>query len=355
MSNRKRNNLQILPPNKTVAFCSPFDGRDVLVRTGTIDDNSFFHALLHSYSNEYVRLNDRGRKKMVVKLCSDISKKENRKRWENDLSSTELFQDQLVHILRDVYAYVVDNRSIKNRENKKLVKSIMERRKDIETYEILCELIPLSDYERKILPSCRNSSVNKSKEMIVARSIKQFEEITGKSLDNQKKDFCISKLKTLLQKVMDHADREAYDLYVSDSKKKMEVNDDTITLVSEHLRRDLYFIDSRSRIPYQAGDKNSVKGRKSIILMCIQGDHYEVVGRTLEGNRIEREFYKNDPLIRRINTFLYKPDHVPEEYPHLTPYLPKEYREPVGFEDSSNASYTEGEDSEDLTSDESDW
>ena len=47
-------NLQLLPVNKTVVFYSPVEGKDVLVRTGTIGEGScFYHALLHAYSLEY--------------------------------------------------------------------------------------------------------------------------------------------------------------------------------------------------------------------------------------------------------------------------------------------------------------
>ena len=61
--------LTILPVNKTVVFYSPIEGKDVLVRTGTVTEGScFFHALLHAYSKNYVSMNNGGRVKFVKKL-----------------------------------------------------------------------------------------------------------------------------------------------------------------------------------------------------------------------------------------------------------------------------------------------
>ena len=69
MNNNNFNTLPLIPVNKTVVFYSPIEGKNVLVRTGTIGDGScFFHALLHSYSNDYRSMNQEGRKNFCQKI-----------------------------------------------------------------------------------------------------------------------------------------------------------------------------------------------------------------------------------------------------------------------------------------------
>lgn len=88
MSNQQQlSRLSILPVNKTVVFYSPIEGRDVLVRTGTIGEGScLFHSILHSYSKEYILLDKKGRIKLVSKLRKNLSEKLDKKDGKNYLA-----------------------------------------------------------------------------------------------------------------------------------------------------------------------------------------------------------------------------------------------------------------------------
>ena len=73
--------LQLLPPNKTVVFYCPVEGRDVLVRTGVIKgSDSLYHSILHSYSTDYVSMSVEGRIKYVKKLTDS---RITMNKWEN--------------------------------------------------------------------------------------------------------------------------------------------------------------------------------------------------------------------------------------------------------------------------------
>ena len=102
--------LTILPVNKTVVFYSPIEGKDVLVRTGTIGEGScFFHALLHAYSKDYVSMNTCGRMKFVKRLRSSIARKIDKGRWEslsNGLIAKIPFQEYVNTILSDFYRFI---------------------------------------------------------------------------------------------------------------------------------------------------------------------------------------------------------------------------------------------------------
>lgn len=46
------------------------------------------------------------------------------------------------------------------------------------------------------------------------------------------------------------------------------------------------------------------KRAKSIIILCIGKNHYEVVGRLLPGNSVQREFDHDDELTQKMFTFI---------------------------------------------------
>ena len=70
--------------------------------------------------------------------------------------------------------------------------------------------------------------------------------------------------------------------------------------------------------------------------MWTGGCHYEIVGRLLPGNIIKRDFDFNDTLIKRIYMYLYKPEQIPDRYPNLTSFLPKEIRNEIGIDVSDS-------------------
>jgi hypothetical protein len=70
--------------------------------------------------------------------------------------------------------------------------------------------------------------------------------------------------------------------------------------------------------------------------MWTGGCHYEIVGRLLPGNRIQREFDFKDSLIKRIYTYLCKPEKIADAYPNLIPYLPKDLRKKLKIDVSDS-------------------
>ena len=83
-------------------------------------------------------------------------------------------------------------------------------------------------------------------------------------------------------------------------------------------------------MPYHnASSSENIKKRKSYILLWIENNHYEILGRLLPGNKIQREFKWDDPLIQCIYTILCDPNKVPDQYPHLIPHLSVKIKEEI--------------------------
>jgi hypothetical protein len=336
--------LNILPVNKTVVFYSPIEGKDVLVRTGTIADGScFFHTLLHAYSKDYVSMDSNGRMKFVKKLRSSISRKIDKSRWENlsnGLIAKVPFQENVNNILTNFYQYINKENSGKTKNTRKVIrKVIVDEKSDFEAYKLITEMISLDDFEKNILPSayekCIENTVRECKKTIVNYAIKYYNKEFDKlknQLDDNSIKFYIDKLEKLVQEIVDVSEDSSYTEYIESLQdSSMDIDTYTIGLISEKFNRDIYFIDSRTRMPYRDASIDKIKKRKSIIVMWTGGCHYEIVGRLLPGNRIQREFDHTDSLIKRIYTYLCTPEQVPDQYPNLVPYLPKDLRKKIGL------------------------
>ena len=343
--------LQLLPVNKTVVFYSPVEGKDVLVRTGTIGEGScFYHALLHAYSKEYVSMDIKGRKKFVKRLRCSMARKVDKNRWEslsNGLIAKIPFQENINTILTDFYRFISRGKTGRTKSVRKVIREVIQEdnEDDIEAYKLVTEMVPLVDgFEKTILPTayekCSDDTISKCKKVILKVGLnyyrKEFEKL-GDELDEERINFYINKLEKLINSVVKEAENSSYFEYIESLQDAtMDVDSYTIGLISEKFNRDIYFIDARNRMPYRDGGNDNIKKRKAIIVMWTGGCHYEIVGRLLPGNIIKREFDFDDTLIKRIYTYLYKPEKIPDQYPNLISYLPKELRNELGIDVSDS-------------------
>ena len=325
-----------ISPGKSVVFYSPIEEKEVLVRTGAIEKSSFLHAFLHGYSKDYLYMDSYERRKAVLKLRKDLAKKMDSSQWEKESSNLiarDCFQENVSEILSDVYSYIQDGYPGKTRSSRKVIREIKNK---AEKYSVICDMVTLTDMERKILPSVYDKCIDKSiyfcSEKIVEKA-KKFYETVFKTLNSSSKSkirpkkvkFCISLFVELLEAVVQQAEEMAFTHYISSLKNTaLNVDNFLIESLSNRFNRDLYFIDGQSRLPYSEGNK--VGKNKSIILVKIN-NYYEVLGRLLPDNKIKREFSYNDPLIECIRTFVYEPEKILSLYPRLIPYAKKKIGE----------------------------
>ena len=345
--------LEILPINKTVVFYSPVEGSDVLVRTGTIPDGScFYHSLLHAYSRDYVNMNENGRMKFVRRLRASMAGKIDKDKWEsmsNGLISRLGFQEHVHKLFIDFYQFIErkDTKG-KTRILRKVLRNIELDNNDedlLEAYRIIVDMLPFTEcFEKNILPQTYSKTEDKllfeCTELMVRIGEEYYEKIflnIDEKLDQKRINFFIDKLSKLIKSVCKESDNIAYKEYIeSVQNSALDVDGYTIDLISTKFNRDIYFIDAKNRLPYRNGSTtHNIKHRKSMIVMWTGGVHYEIVGRLLPGNRVAREFDPEDPLIKRIRTYLLHPEKIPLTYPNLIPYLPKEIRDQIGIDMST--------------------
>ena len=338
--------LRLIPVNKTVVFYSPIEGKDVLVRTGIIDDeNSFLHSIVHAYSKEYISMNYDGKKEFVNTLRESLSKDLDKKKWETISGNMIVkipFQENVSNMLAGIY-YFLKSGKTRTKNIRNIIKKVISD-KNIEAYKLISEMIPLEKgFEKHILPQAfeksEDKSMDKSKSIIIKYSTNYCEKLFDSmkyQLDENRINNYVDKLRFLMLNIVDEAESITYNNYVKSRKNtSIDIDLNLINYISEKFNRDLYFIDSSIRLPYME-NKHKIEKRKSIILMWTGNSHYEVVGRLLPGNRIQREFDYKDKIIDTIYTFLYKPVNIPTKYPLLTSYLSKDIRKKIGIEISDS-------------------
>ena len=268
--------LDVLQVNKTVVFSSPIE--KVLVRTGTInDESSFFHAVLHACLNNYKLINTEARIKLINELRSYILNKSK--------PSNTFIEKTITMLLSDFYNFISTGKCTSS----KIIKKVIGKDElNIETYKFITGMISIEELKNNILPvACNNVNNYKT---VIKKSVIDFQ-------DNDKKKFYKKKLKILIKAVL----KESYK-YVS-KNFKIDIDSNTIKLISDKFDRDIYFIDSKTRLPCKSMCKSNIMKRKSIILMLNKNGHYDIIGKLLSDNRVKREFGHEEPIINKIYSY----------------------------------------------------
>ena len=342
-----------LPPNKTVVFRTPFEGEDVLVRTGCSPEiSSFFQCVLHSCSNT---IKEKRRMKLVRRFQESLSAKKDRESWEKIEDSVTAFKGKISDIILNCYKFFKNDPTARGNATHKVIKNLVdEDEKLFECYKLIIDLIPLKEgFEEKIISVAYNDSNQHTVSILTEKIIKNANSYIKKkkevkSLSKQKSQRICELVCNFVTTVLKEAEEEAFKSFVAESKNLVhDIDSCTISAISKQFNCDIYIINAKNRMPYLSPQTvDNLKGRKSIMLLCINKDQYEILGKLLPGNSIQREFDQSDPIIRRINTFLVNPEKVFKEFNDLVKYLPKEYQNTDSQEDSE-------EDSSEYSSEES--
>jgi hypothetical protein len=278
--------------NKSVTFYSPLEDQDeTMVRTGTL--GPIIHSILHACSKEYVAKNNDNRKQYAKDLLKSIL---DEKGWVKTNEGKKLTHDNIVEIVEGFYEYVNDDESPDSKIVKKVIKKLNATEK-ISVYRLITELIPVN-------------------EMLKIDNIINFLNNTGEmqKLPQEKSNFIRDIVQDFINITTKVATHNAFKSY----RENINISDpEVITLLSQYFECDIYIINDKDRIPYHLEGNGD---QKSIIILSIAKD-YEIVGRLLPGNKIQREYETNDKLIKKIRMFLNDPETIKKEYPELSPYI----------------------------------
>lgn len=275
--------------NKTVVFYSPLEKEDVTVRTGTIDNISFIHSVLHAYSREYSHLEEVERQNLVDKVYGELL----------TIYTQELLTQSKPQIHELILSFITN--------------FLAENNTDV--YEILAEVIPVPEISR-IFADHENPD---AQVLTVLQT-----NLTAFQLEEERIQYCLSKMTNLLAEAHEHAEKKI-------RPESLPLNRHVINIFGNYINRDIFCLNFHTRMPIHERSSD-YKKRKSIVLLQLEYKKklykYEVIGKLLPGNRVQREFDYKDPFVKSIRIFLYEPDRFAEDYPDLVEYLPSYSKSP---------------------------
>ena len=115
-------------------------------------------------------MNDRERKKFVKKLRASLANKVDRTRWEEisgGLVAKIPFQENINNLLHDFYTYIENDQDEYSKYIKNVVRKTIITNQDKDTFRLIAEMVPLQDFEKRILPDvydrCADDSIQKCK------------------------------------------------------------------------------------------------------------------------------------------------------------------------------------------------
>jgi hypothetical protein len=279
MTNKLLQQLDELPVNKTVVFSILIE--KILVRTVTTHEHSFFHAVLYACLPNYKLINTKNHVKLINELRSYIISK-----LYKTVPYTVFLEETIIMLLSNFYNFISTGKCNKLKSSKKIRKKVIINESDIKTYKFITEMITIDELKNNILLITSNN-------VDVIKNFKPLKE----TLDEYNKKLYTEKISILIKAVVKESNK-----YFSENYK-INVDSKTIKLISNKLNIDIYFIDSKTRMPCKS---SNIKKRKSIIIMLNENGHYDIVGKLLPDNVIKREFDPEESIITKIYSHLYK-------------------------------------------------
>ena len=317
MSLEKYDKLDMIEPSKTAVFRSPIEGNDVLVRTGTIADGScMYHSVLYTNSKKYIRMSNEDKIDFVKRLRKSIADSIDIESWEkmsDRLVSKISYQSKINYILNYLYKKYSKNvvEDVEEEENKVFLENILKNDISDAVCKMILEIMPLDYLEKEILPKVYGITENKSLDESKNEIIKECKDQMYNKLlniiteDQERIDFFVNKFVILVGVICDYCKEICYKNYLKNiMDTSIPADEFSLDLIADKFDRDIYFIDGKNRLPYPHSNDKNIKGRLSIIVLWINESHYEIVGRVLESNKIERVFDPDDELIKRIKNYL---------------------------------------------------
>ena len=269
-----------LPFNKTCIYEFSLENIDSYCRTGTVKTNkilSFINAVLNACSKKFLTTRDEDNKIKQINefekyIINDIKK----------LISFSEYKDRTKYLFFDILKTNYD--SIENEE---------------ELNKIICDIIPLDSYKKILNRAMKKWNDNKNKtfiDNIIAETMLyiEYEEI----LD----DIEIEKAEYIKKHIcnFNNTINDKIKIIVNEPNEPNEPNDVNELLIkhiSEHFDCNIYIIDFSTNRPLNFYDYAK---ENYIIIISFDDVYYEIFGKCLSNNKIQREFRSNDNIIKSL-------------------------------------------------------
>jgi hypothetical protein len=341
--------LTSIPVETSRLIYLPLFPDDQFVRTGSIDNESnIFHVLLHSFDQNYVKMDEDEKKYSVVEIRKKISEKLDIpiwKRLENGKFAMLMVQENYQRLFTNFYKFIQSGKrkdAIKSNTlftvvEKVLIKDVYKLVYDgIFKLLTIQELYDLTDVCYKL---CDDVTEFKIKIKIQSEKLLK-ERLREGEFDDERFKYFMKKFSYLLECLLDESEISGYSKFIKNFENpENKLSECQLILLSNYFDVDLYFIDSETRYPYKYCSESPFelyRKRDSVVILRIDEDHYEILGRVISGTKkVERKFSEDDQVSKLLYTFHVRPDKFFVRYPNIVGLIPLEIRRQ--FEINGNA------------------
>ena len=292
--------------NKTVIFRSNLEGNNTLVRSGSSNDtnqteiNSFICCLLHGTMKKYKNLSESGRNESLQKILDEMKTRLPKLEYYKTILNNYI--DNFFKKVQEFYIYVNEE----NREHNFEFETILETNENsLELFQIISEMITINDFqkvfkfsEEKFYKSNNFTSSNflKILQKEVARMImyKDFFD----DIEKSKQDFLMNSTLNLISKLNSININSKDDLILIDFT---QLDKEKVNFLSQFLDVNIIFIDSETRKPFFIDNNYTFDEKKnSIILLSFDLKYFEIIGKLLNEDKINRSFLSFEEMIKNI-------------------------------------------------------
>jgi len=288
--------------NKTVVFRSNLEGNNTLVRSGSSNDinqneiNSFICCLLHGTMKKYKNSSESERNESLQKILDEMKMK----LPKLDYYKTKIddYINSLFKKIQEFYIYVNEE----NHEHFEFKAILESNENNLELYQIISEIITINDFqkvfkfsEEKFYKSNDFTSSNflkiLQKEVVRMIMYKDFFD----DIEKSKQDFLINSTLNLLSKL------NSININNSIIIDFTQLDKEKVNFLSQLFDVNIIFINSETRKPFFIDNNYTFDEKKnSIILLSFDLKYFEIIGKLLNEDKINRCFLSFEEMIKNI-------------------------------------------------------
>ena len=232
------------------------------------------------------------RENLCKKVRDNIFVKITKNQWK--INGINLFKTILESTLKDFYDFINTNKTINNISIKKIGKQLITSKKQFDLFKIITEILPYDI----ILTNNDNNNIEdfKTKVFVNLKKFLTTLEIFD-DLSEEQTEHLIKNISDFIKLILNEVEYVSFKTYEYEIK---DINDVVVDTVSNYFNTNIYFLNSKTRLPFIINDFNNFVHVNSIIILNIDNKKYEIVGVLTHGNYINRSFISNDKLILKI-------------------------------------------------------
>lgn len=303
-----------IPFKKTYNFKTSLFPGTKLVRTGTkqITDNnlfSFYNAVIHACSKKFLLEQD---ETLNIKEISEFELSVSNKFYKSK-KFTNLYDDianELKLLARNFYSFLKNPNEfdIENDYLKSLLSLLQfddDNKSRFDVFQIIVDIAPIDSIENKIIRNWRKKIVLSNYVSLehmkfsllkeVKKYLYYFDDFFDSINDKERVNYIKINIGLLFDNMFDVVIQNSN---ISLPKFSIESLTDVISIVSSLQKCNIFFIDSSlNKISLLT---NFSSENKSILLLSFENKHFEVIGKLLPDEKIQREFMPYEEITKAL-------------------------------------------------------